>query len=93
MREPRLADGDEIEGGKVRSAHARVQKLNPIRDNYVVRRRLDKGEYEGANESVVDERTRGSLRVPCTLRAVPYALTFGRASTNRCLSGEAAVPR
>jgi hypothetical protein len=50
----------------------------------------DKGKYEGTNESVVDGGTRGDCHIrgtPCTIRTVPpCVLTFGRASTNRCLS-------
>jgi len=48
---------------------------------------LDKGEYEGANGSVVDERIRGNY---CAWEGAmrsgsrAYALTFGRTSTNRC---------
>ena len=48
---------------------------------------MDKGEYEGANESVVNETIRGGYCAwEGTMRpkSHAYALTFGRSSTNGC---------
>ena len=46
---------------------------------------LDKGQYERANKSVVDERICGDCR------AREDAMRFNRVSTNGCLSNEGLV--
>ena len=70
----------EVKGA--RPTFARVPKTGSY-SGYVVCRLFDKGRYEGANESAVNERI---LKNHDWGRGKPCALIFGNASTNRCLS-------